>query len=413
MGATTTTGFGPARALLGEARFRAWALTVSFARLPGAMAAFSLQLAGHAATGSFAKGAWMAAAYALGAAAAAPFRGRRMDGTRLPQGLRRGLHAQALLLCAVAVLAALRAPLPVLLGASLLLGVVPAGVPGGFRALLSRVVPRAHLEPAFALDAVLVEAQWVVGPLLVGLLAARGSPLMTLGVMAAAAAAAAALCLRMPAEADLAPAPAPVADGGARVAPGSVLRAPGVAGVLGMGATFGLSWGAVDAGLPSLLERLGPGAAAWGVLAALLSVASVAGGLAMTVAPKAPGVAAAQWRGRALMLLWGVLLLPTLWVSSFTGLALALMLAGLSLAPLTGTLTFLLQRALPPSQQAEGFSMYAAGFSLGMAAGHGLAGALLDGAGPRAVLAAAALVPVGAALLGALGALRRRPSPAA
>ena len=88
-------------------------------------------------------------------------------------------------------------------------------------------------------------------------------------------------------------------------------------------------------------------------------------------------------------------------------LALWLTLAGLFLAPLSGTLTFLLQGSLPRARQAEGFSLYSACWALGMALGNGAAGALLGGHGARPVLALAALLPL--ALAGGL-ALQRAPA---
>jgi hypothetical protein len=59
---------------------------------------------------------------------------------------------------------ALRLPMAVLLPLAGAVAVLPAGVPGAFRALLGQVVPPERLEAAFALDAVLVELVWVVGP---------------------------------------------------------------------------------------------------------------------------------------------------------------------------------------------------------------------------------------------------------
>jgi MFS family permease len=380
------------RTLWREQSWRRWVLAAFFARLPGTMAAFVLLLTGRWATGSFTLGAWMTSAYAVGAALAAPWRGRKLDRERLPDGLRRGLHWQALLVLGLAGAAALRAPTGVLLALSLLLGALPSGLQGGYRALLASVAPASQLETAFALDAVLVEAQWVVGPLLVGLLSAAGSPLLALGLMGASALAASLLSLSLP---DRTPSP----RAAAHAAQPAVWRVPGVAGVLLLVVVLGASWGALEAGLPPRLEELGSGATLWGVLAALLSAASVAGGLGHAVLPGVLGRAEGTWRARGLLLAWGTLLLPLGWAASVGGLASWLVLAGLFLAPLLGTLTFLLQRALPASRHAEGFCFYSACWSLGTASGSALAGTLLGSHGARPVLMGAALVPLLFALL--------------
>jgi MFS_1 like family len=374
-----------------EPGWRRWVWAAFFARLPGTMAAFVLLLTGRWATGSFTLGAWMASAYAVGAALMAPRSGRRLDRVGLPGGLRQGLHWQGLLVLGLGGAASLRAPEPVLLTASVLLGVMPSGVQGGYRALLASVVPASHRRTAFALDAVLVELQWVVGPLLVGVLSAGGSPLPALGVMGVSALAASLLSRGLPPRA-----PAPVRD---TVQP-AVWRVPGVAGVLALVAVLGASWGALEAGIPPRLEELRWSASLWGMLAALLSAASVAGGLGFALLPGMLGRAGSAWRVQGLLLAWGLLLMPLGWMASVHGMAAWLTAAGLFLAPLYGTLTFLLQRALPPSRHAEGFCFYSACWSLGTASGSALAGTMLGTQGPRPVLVGAALLPVTSALVG-------------
>ncbi|QRK10460.1 MFS transporter [Archangium violaceum] len=382
-----------------ERTWRRWVLTALFARLPGTMTAFALLMAGREATGSFTFGAWMASACSVGAALAAPWRGRMLDREPLLTGLRRGLYWQALLTVGLCAAATLRAPAPVLLAGALLLGVMPSGVQGGIRALLASVAPASRLEAAFALDAVLVEVQWVLGPLLVGMASASGVPLLALGLMGMSALAASVLSQGLP-ERPLSPVPASVVT---REGPG-VWRTPGVLAVLVLVTVLGVSWGALEAGVPPRLEEVGVGAAQWGVLAALLSAVSAVGGLVYTLLPGARGRAEGTWRAKLMLGLWGLLLLPLGWMASLQGLGLWLVAAGLFLAPLTGTLTFLLQRTLPPARHAEGFSFYSACWSLGVAGGGALAGSLLAQGGARPVLAGAALLPLAVVVLLAGGA---------
>ena len=259
-------------------------------------------------------------------------------------------------------------------------------------------LPEQQRPAAFALDAVLTELQWVLGPLAVGAVAAAGSPLLALGLMAACALAGCLLC------AGFAGAPAAAPTGGTGPA---LWRLPALRRVGALSLVLGASWGAVDAGLPPRLEEVGASAAAWGVLAALLAAASAVGGLAAASLTRDLGLAAASRRACLLLALWGALLLPLMGARSLPALALWLTLAGLFLAPLSGTLTFLLQGSLPRARQAEGFSLYSACWALGMALGNGAAGALLGSHGARPVLALAALLPL--ALAGGLALQRALP----
>ncbi len=389
-----------ARGLLADAGFRRWALAASLVRLPAVMAPFGLLLAGREATGSFAHGAWLVSVYALGAAAAAPWRGRALDRARSPSALRRVLVSEALVLGALGAAAALRAPLPVLLALALAFGVVPAGALGGVRAQLASVAAGPALESAFALDAALFELLWVMGPLFVGASAALDAPIAAIGAMALSALAASALAAHVPAQAPAGAGPASA---------GGLWRLPGVAPILAVSLSFGVSWGALEAGLPPRLEQLGARAAFWGVLSALLAASSACGGLLYAVAPRAEGEAAARRRTLALAAAWACLLAPTAWAVSHRALAFWFASAGVVLAPLSAQLTSSLQRALPPTRHAEGFATYGACWSAGMAAGTALAGAALGPWGPRTLLALAPLLPLAAAL----GAAALAPAPPA
>ncbi|NMO23671.1 MFS transporter, partial [Pyxidicoccus fallax] len=292
------------RALWAEAGWRRWVAASAAARLSGTMAAFALLLAGELATGSYASGAWMASAYAFGAAAAAPFRGRAMDRRRLPDGLTAPMLGMAGLSLALAAACVVRAPLPLLLGLSLALGVVPAGVFGAYRALMPAVLPARLLEPAFSIDAVLVEVQWIIGPPLVGALALV-HPALALVVMAACNVGAALLNRRMPGRE---PPPASTAPGERASLIPFRTGLPGLVYLCVI--SNGVSWGLVDAAIPPRLDALGVGAEAWGMMAALLSVTSVVGGLAMAQARRPGSDGAAMRRALLFLVLWGALLVP-------------------------------------------------------------------------------------------------------
>jgi MFS family permease len=385
---------GTQRALWADARWRRWVAASSAARLSGTMAAFALLLAGEAATGSYASGAWMASAYAFGAAAAAPLRGRAMDRRRLPEGMRAPMLGMAGLSLALAVGCVVRAPLPLLLGLSLALGVVPAGVFGAYRALMPTLLPPRLLEPAFAIDAVLIEVQWMLGPPLVGALALVHPALVT---MAACNAGGALLNRRLPGREP------PPSSG----APGErVSLAPfrtGIPALIYLGVVSnGVSWGLVDAAVPPRLEQLGARPEAWGLMAALLSATSAAGGLLAANARRPGSDGAALRRGLFFLLLWGTMLTPAGLMTGAWGIALWLAAGGFFLAPQSALFISLLQRRLPADRHAEGFALFNAGWALGIGVGSAAAAVLLDTAGSRTAMLLAGAAPILVALLARL-----------
>ncbi len=383
-------GAGAARALFAQRAWRRWFIAATCGRLASTMAVMSLVFSGRWATGHYADGAYLAMAYGIGAAAGAPFRGQAMDRQRMPQGLVRALLLQAVLVGALGVAVALRWPMPLLLGLTALAAVGPAGAPGAFRAFLSRVVPAERLEAAFALDAVLVEIVWIVGPALASGIAASAPAVLTLGLISLIALVGAGLSRALPQS-------EPPADAGPVRFP-SAWREPGVAGTLVLGSVVGTSWGAVEASMPARLVELGALGELWGPLVMLLSTTSIVGGLAYAqLARPARSTHVVRGRVRLFLALWGVLLLPLVWTRSVWGIAAWISVAGLVLAPLTAVVTFLLQRTLPERKQVEGFSLYYAAFALGMGVGSGLAGALLARDLPRGALMLSAGVPLLAA----------------
>lgn len=389
-------GLSAQRELWADANWRRWVLAVSVTRLCMTMMPFALLLAGEAALGSFSAGAWMTSVYSVGAALVAPFRGRTMDRRRLPEALHAPLLALAALCIAMAVAVALHAPLPVLLGLSLLLGVIPAGVGGAYRSLLPSFLAPKAMAPAFAIDAVLIEMTWIGGPPLVGVLA-LAHPSLSLGLITVCAVVATLANRRLP------PREAPPAPTTPRshLGLGPLLRGLPLFVFLA-GVFTGVSWGTVDTALPPRLVQIGSRAELWGGLAALLSATSAVGGL--IYAGVARPASAREALGRALLFLalWSGLLLPLGLSESLVSTAVWLSLAGFFLAPLVGLLTFLLQQALPADRQAEGFSVYGACWSLGIGAGSALTAVLLEHATARAALVLSGAVPLALVLAAVL-----------
>jgi MFS family permease len=154
------------------------------------MAPLALVLAGHGAVGSFRVGALMASAYTFADGIASPWSGRLMDRVEFRRGVSVELGAAAVVLAALAGLVVERAPAPVLIILCGLAGAAPAGVMGGLRAFLQRIVPDDLRERAFALDATLLELEWMFAPALVAITGFLGAPVLAIVLMGAAAIAA-------------------------------------------------------------------------------------------------------------------------------------------------------------------------------------------------------------------------------
>jgi MFS family permease len=172
------------RRLLGSAAWRRFTLTAGFQRLSVAMAPLALVLAGHGAVGSFRAGALMASAYTFADGIASPWSGRLMDRVELRRALSIGLGAAAVVLAALAGLAAGRAPALVLIVLSALAGAAPAGAMGGLQAYLQHITPGDLRERAFALDATLLELEWMFAPALVAITGFLGAPVLAIVLMA-------------------------------------------------------------------------------------------------------------------------------------------------------------------------------------------------------------------------------------
>jgi len=138
--------------------------------MPAAMAALALVFLGNHAADSYAAGAILGGSYALGEAAFAPWRGRVLDrgpGAGVHRELSVALLGSAAVLFALALLGQARAPLNLLVAFAVAAAALPAGVPGGYRALLTEILDEETLLVAFSWDAVLLEIEWLIAPALV------------------------------------------------------------------------------------------------------------------------------------------------------------------------------------------------------------------------------------------------------
>ncbi len=356
-----------------------------------------LVLVGEGVTGSLSSGAQLAGIATLAAGAAAPLRGRALDRTELRTGLRRDLLASAAATGAIVAAVLAGAPWLVLAVLAGVLGLVSAAVIGAFRTLMVAAVEPHQLEPATAVDAVLVEVGFVAGPAVAGVAALVVGPVGVLVLQATSFLVAATLLGHLPRR--------PPVDASGRTG-----RAPwrtrGATSIYLLTFGVGFALGALEATLPARAEDLGLDPAVAGPLLALTALGSGAAGVyaATLTDPLRRGRVTAG----ALLIAMGAAVVPAALAPNVVGLGVALVVVGAPFAPMNAIASMTLQRTVHHSRRAEGFSLFAAMILVGAGTGQATAGLLLEHLTPSEVMAGLAAVPVALGLVVLQRAAHRR-----
>lgn len=378
-----------------------YVLVAFVGRIPLAMSQIAALLAVTAATGSYAAGGATAGALAVANAVGAPLAGALTD----RYGQRPVLLVQSVVgTLGLGVLSWLTLtheagaawwPLPV--AAALGGAFVPqVGTMARVRwRPISRAVgtddPRV-VDTAFSYEGAADEASFVLGPALVGLIAAALHPVAALIAAALMLGAFGTWFALHPTGRLVGPAPSLREAGDRLVTLSLVLLA---ATQLSIGMVFG----SVQTGTSVLATQAGaPGVT--GLLHALLGVGSVIAGLAMVMLPERVGY---PLRLRVATVAMFVLSLPLLAVGSLTGLAVALLGLGFAIAPAMITTFTLAERTTPVRRLGAAMTALAAATGTGYAVGAAVAGRLADagGHGPAfTVTVAATALAVTLALAG-------------
>jgi MFS family permease len=359
------------------------------ARLPMGMIGLALLLLVRENGGSYTAAGAVSGAYFVATAIGAPIAGRLVD----RRGQTRILLPRAVifpaLLGGVCVLALLDAPLVLVgAGAAAAGGLMPP-VGSSLRALWPRMFADAELRAAaYALEASLQEITFIVGPLLVAILTAAASPVLALGVAAAAGGVGTTLI----ALAEPVRAWRPEEERHAASILGA-LESRGVVTLVSLSACLGLGFGATEVGFPAFAEAHG-GAELGSIPLSLFAAGSLVGGL--VAGARVTMTTLRLLRLSAVLLTLG-LALPLLgW--SLPSMAVLAFLAGLPIAPVVMSAYGLVDAVATRGTAAEAFAWITtavfAGFSVGMTLG----GTLIDAVGVKASFGLGA----GAAALGAL-----------
>jgi MFS family permease len=360
-------------------------------RLPFSINALAVLLFVRELTGSFAAAGIVSGALALGAAFGAPLQGRLVD--------RRGEHmllalaaAHAASLVGIWVLGNAGASTAVLASLALAAGVAfpPMGsvLRSRWPALLDE---RSELiTGAYALDSVMIEATFVIGPLLTALGVAVFGPEPMLGVSAALSLVGASLFVAF--------LPPSAAARREREHPAAgllgALSSPGVRTMALATFPVGFCLGTVEVGLPAFSDSHGADALA-GVLLAIWSVGSAVGGVVYGARPWRLPLVDVHTR---LAFLLPLTCLPLLAAGPPLSMAILVMFAGIPVAPLIASRNELVSHVAPIGAVTEAFTWpitaLVSGLSFGVAAG----GALVEAGGWAAALSAGIAVAAGGAL---------------
>jgi MFS family permease len=354
-------------------------------RLPVGMYSLAIVLLLSKETGSFAVAGAAIGAFAVFGGASAPILGRLID--RIGQ-------TPVLVSCAIGFPVTIAALIAVAHGGAETVPVLACAGANGLafpplfttmRALIS-VVAGSLAETAFALEAIIQELFFVVGPLLVALIVA-------IATAEAALAAAAALAVAGTLAFSWTPASrhwrSGLSDGDAWGA----LASPGILTVILLSIVDGLVFGTLEVALPAFGRDHGSAGAA-GLMLGTLAFGSMLGGL---------WYGARSWsRDPAELILifaWPIALglAPLALANSIPVMIALLFVAGLFIAPSAAVSFSLVSRLAPEGTVTEAFSWLSAAVTAGFAAGGALGGILVE----QASVDAALLATAGFALLAA------------
>lgn len=379
------------RRVLGEPGALAFSSAAMVARMPISMTGLGIVLLVSAATGSYALAGAISAAYLVASAALTVVQGRLLDQWGQPRVLTVAavVNTAALLLLVGAVQADW--PREVAFAAALLGGASMPAVGPAVRARWSHVLHRpADVQTAFALESVVDEMVFIVGPILVTVLATVWLPWtgLTAAAVIGLVGTLAYAGLRRTAP------PARRHETGRGPLPTMPWRA--IVAISFVALLLGTTLGSAEVITVAFTEE--QGVKRWaGFLLALWAAGSLLAGVA---------TGAVHWRrGPGFRLRVGTLALavavaPLPWVGSVPVLAVVLFIGGFAIAPTMIATNSLIEECVPASRLAEGMALVHTGIVAGVAPGATLAGVVIDAHGAST----AYVIPVVAGVVGAIAA---------
>ena len=370
----------------------AFSLTGLVARLPISMAGLGIVLLVEGATGSYGLAGSVSAAYMVANAVLAIAQGRLLD--RWGQGPVLAVAGTAFGIATSLLVWSVQADWP--RTASYVAAAVAGGslpqIGSAVRARWPQVLDRpAQVQTAYALEAVFDEVVFILGPILVTVLATLVHPVLGLAVAAAAGSLGS---WAFAAQRSTAPPAHPHRRGGDRRVP---LPWRTLAPLTVVSACLGVLFGAAEVTTVAFADE--QGAPAWaGALLALWALGSLVSGVVTGALTWRASVTTRLRVGATAM----ALAMAPLWlVGSLPLMGLVLLIGGAAIAPTLIATMSLVQSSTPRARLTEGMALVQTGLVAGVAPGAAASGFVVDhhGANP------AYLVSLAAGLLAALAAL--------
>jgi hypothetical protein len=391
--------FTPYRTILSLPGSLAFSAIGWYARLPMSMTGIGLVLLVSAASGSYGLAGSVAATCVVATAATSPLQARLVD--RYGQGrvipLLAVVNAASMGGVIVAVQAGARSPVPQILAA---VGGATGPLIGSFvRARWTHLLEgRPELHTAFALEALIDELVFMIGPPLITLLATAISPAAGL-VAAVLAGLSGALLLAVQRRTE--PPAHPVRTGeGTKLPLGWSSLGPLVAASAGLGVLFGSAEVVVVAVASEAGQRVLSGVLLGVWATGSMLAALIIGTLRLRTPPHV--------RLRLSAAVLALTLVPMPFIGHLGALGVVMFLAGFAISPTLVAMMAVIERTVPTSRLTEGMAWTHTGVAAGIAAGAAVAGVVVDAFGGRSGF----FVPLVAGVVAALVTLAgRAPGP--
>jgi len=354
------------------------------ARLQVGMTGVAFVIYVHDRTGSFGAAGAVAGAGTIGLALTAPVLGRLVDRRGPRPVLVPAAALAALALVGLVAVGDSGGGTPAMIALAALAGAAMPPVGGVLRHLWPDLVEEELLVNAYVLDSILIEAVFVSGPLLTGLLVATAGPAAAILTAAGLGLVGAVWFVALAPVRRVEPAPAH------HHTRAGALASPTIRLLVFTGIPIGSTFGALDVAGPAFGSVHGSSALG-GPFAASLALGSALGALAYGAAPARFGTPA-QTTVR-LAVFQPLICLPLL-LAPTAGVILALgVLAGTFIAPTITARTQIARETMPPGTGTEVFTWLSLSLMIGAGAGSAVAGPVVQAGGWRAGVVLAAALP--------------------
>ncbi|WP_191905708.1 MFS transporter [Microbacterium caowuchunii] len=350
------------------------------ARFPNGMTSLAILLHVEQATGSYGAAGLVLAATSVGQAIAGPITSRWMG----LWGMRKVITL-TMVVCAIAIttIALVEMTLPAYMVLGLIAGLSTPPIQSAVRTIYPKMVNSRQLTPLYSLDASLQEIIWILAPVVITFVATQVGTWEALILIVV-------ILLGGGTWFILSPELGRVRIPRSKRRLGKVLARPTVLLATVIGFLLIGACAAVEAGV---VATFGHGGLEAGLVLAVFSVGSLAGGLSFGHIPIGPWAMARRMGIVAAGLCLTMFSLNVWWLGG------TLLLAGIGIAPALAVLFAITSASVKFSDTAEAYGWVGTGQLIGAAAGSAVAGFLIDGVGPQGAYVAAAIFAVAGAIV--------------